>query len=90
MQITPDEELLFERAQQEMHEGREDPAFSSSATITSDGDAETVAAVTPVTTRRRADEMDPDDPSTWGRVARNAPCPCGSGRKYKHCHGKVA
>jgi preprotein translocase subunit SecA len=31
-----------------------------------------------------------DDPSTWGRVARNAPCPCGSGKKFKHCHGKVA
>lgn len=33
---------------------------------------------------------DPDDPGTWGRVSRNAPCPCGSGKKYKHCHGKVA
>jgi preprotein translocase subunit SecA len=29
----------------------------------------------------------PADPSTWGKVARNAPCPCGSGKKYKHCHG---
>ncbi|MCA8930241.1 MAG: SEC-C domain-containing protein, partial [Alphaproteobacteria bacterium] len=27
-------------------------------------------------------------PETWGKVARNAPCPCGSGRKYKHCHGQ--
>ena len=26
-------------------------------------------------------------PSTWGKVQRNAPCPCGSGKKYKHCHG---
>jgi len=31
----------------------------------------------------------PDDPSTWGKVARNAPCPCGSGKKYKHCHGRI-
>ena len=31
-----------------------------------------------------------DDSATWGRVPRNAPCPCGSGRKYKHCHGKLA
>jgi preprotein translocase subunit SecA len=31
-----------------------------------------------------------EDPSEWeGRVSRNAPCPCGSGRKYKHCHGAV-
>ncbi len=32
----------------------------------------------------------PDDPSTWGKVSRNAVCPCGSGRKYKHCHGAIA
>ena len=31
----------------------------------------------------------PDDPSTWGSVGRNEPCPCGSGKKYKHCHGKA-
>ncbi|OAN64028.1 preprotein translocase subunit SecA [Sphingomonas sp. TDK1] len=31
------------------------------------------------------------DPSQWeGVVSRNAPCPCGSGQKYKHCHGQVA
>ena len=31
-----------------------------------------------------------DDPSQWaGRVSRNAPCPCGSGSKYKHCHGAL-
>ncbi|MEC9367062.1 MAG: preprotein translocase subunit SecA [Pseudomonadota bacterium] len=28
------------------------------------------------------------DPAAWGKVQRNAPCPCGSGKKYKHCHGK--
>ncbi|RMB01518.1 preprotein translocase subunit SecA [Eilatimonas milleporae] len=37
--------------------------------------------------RAGANTIDPNDPSTWGRVSRNAPCPCGSGRKYKHCHG---
>lgn len=30
-----------------------------------------------------------NDPSTWGRVSRNDPCPCGSGKKYKHCHGRI-
>ena len=34
-------------------------------------------------------EVDPKDPSTWGKVARNDLCPCGSGKKYKHCHGQV-
>ena len=37
----------------------------------------------------KADEIDPKDPSTWGKVSRNAPCPCGSGKKYKHCHGAL-
>ena len=32
--------------------------------------------------------FDPKDPSTWGRVARNDLCPCGSGKKFKHCHGR--
>lgn len=38
----------------------------------------------------KSDAIDPDDPSTWGKVSRNAPCPCGSGKKYKHCHGAIA
>ena len=33
---------------------------------------------------------DPQDPATWGKVARNGLCPCGSGKKYKHCHGAIA
>ncbi len=33
---------------------------------------------------------DPNDPESWGRVGRNEPCPCGSGKKYKHCHGALA
>jgi preprotein translocase subunit SecA len=44
----------------------------------------------PVQSRRSASEIDPNDPATWGKVSRNAPCPCGSGKKYKHCHGKHA
>ncbi|HMO30353.1 preprotein translocase subunit SecA [Enterovirga sp.] len=35
-------------------------------------------------------ERDPADPASWGRVGRNEPCPCGSGKKYKHCHGRFA
>jgi preprotein translocase subunit SecA len=31
--------------------------------------------------------VNPADPSTWGKVQRNALCPCGSGKKFKHCHG---
>jgi preprotein translocase subunit SecA len=43
----------------------------------------------PMRTRKAADGLNPRDPSTWGKVSRNAPCPCGSGKKFKHCHGKL-
>jgi len=33
-------------------------------------------------------DRDPNDPASWGRVGRNEPCPCGSGKKFKHCHGQ--
>jgi preprotein translocase subunit SecA len=33
---------------------------------------------------------DPQNPATWGKVGRNEDCPCGSGKRYKHCHGKYA
>ncbi len=33
---------------------------------------------------------DPNNPASWGKVGRNESCPCGSGKKYKHCHGRYA
>ncbi|MCF2521604.1 preprotein translocase subunit SecA [Bradyrhizobium sp. G127] len=44
------------------------------------------AALAPVPSAQR----DPQNPATWGKVGRNEDCPCGSGKKYKHCHGKYA
>ncbi len=41
-------------------------------------------------TAAAAAAVNPADPSTWGKVQRNALCPCGSGKKYKHCHGTFA
>lgn len=35
------------------------------------------------------EDRDPSDPSTWGKVSRNEDCPCGSGKKYKQCHGAI-
>ena len=32
----------------------------------------------------------PQDPQSWGKVGRNEACPCGSGKKFKHCHGRYA
>jgi preprotein translocase subunit SecA len=39
--------------------------------------------------KARSDLIDPNDMSTWKNAGRNAACPCGSGRKFKHCHGKL-
>ncbi|MBZ9811967.1 MULTISPECIES: preprotein translocase subunit SecA [unclassified Mesorhizobium] len=36
------------------------------------------------------EDRDPNNPATWGKVGRNEACPCGSGKKYKHCHGAFA
>jgi preprotein translocase subunit SecA len=36
----------------------------------------------------RAVDRNPSDPTSWGKVGRNEVCPCGSGKKYKHCHGR--
>ena len=35
-------------------------------------------------------ERNPNDPASWGKVGRNEECPCGSGKKYKHCHGRFS
>ena len=70
--------------QQKTQETRTDPA-QQAADDEEGGRVETAT----VNHRQSAENMDPNDPDTWGRVPRNAPCPCGSGKKYKHCHGKV-
>ncbi len=40
--------------------------------------------------RRLLAGFDEADPATWGNPGRNDACPCGSGQKFKHCHGKLA
>jgi len=52
-------------------------------------DKNSAAVFTTAVRRKAAEQLDPEDPATWGRVARNASCPCGSGNKYKRCHGKA-
>jgi len=58
-----------------------------------DMQAQQAAAALPAAQPAAAGELprgvDPADESTWGHSGRNSPCPCGSGKKYKHCHGKA-
>jgi preprotein translocase subunit SecA len=80
---TPPTELAPQPVNREMHESRDDPAL-----VTADGEESGDNRGATVRSRS-AGALNPSDPSTWGRVARNAPCPCGSGKKYKQCHGLI-
>jgi preprotein translocase subunit SecA len=76
----------------QMHEVHEDPALA--AAMASDpafdpADPNGGEGVATLQRPRVNPKADPNDPATWGKIARNAPCPCGSGKKFKHCHGRV-
>ncbi len=96
IQLSPSEDVdeVFGRRPQEMRETRHDPALAADQHGAADGETATAAAAapsrrTPVTHAPAPGGIDPRDPETWGKVSRNAPCPCGSGKKYKQCHGKM-
>ncbi|MCM2440120.1 preprotein translocase subunit SecA [Agrobacterium vitis] len=59
-----------------MHGHHEDPQTGQDEFAAADG------VVTP-------ENRNPADPSTWGKVGRNEMCPCGSGKRFKHCHGAL-
>ena len=89
LDMSPEELEAAERHDQEMHESRMDPALAGADGVGEAGLAgDAATASRPVASRRAAAAIDPEDPSTWGKVPRNAACPCGSGKKYKHCHGR--
>ena len=48
------------------------------------------ASEMPAPTEDAIDGFDENDPATWGNPGRNDACPCGSGKKFKHCHGRLA
>ncbi len=79
----PPEPILFSRG---VHETRLDPG-EAGALEPAEGNGGTAVLTRPA--RARQARVDPADPSTWHATPRNAPCPCGSGKKYKHCHGRV-
>jgi preprotein translocase subunit SecA len=71
------------QAQQAQTQAAADAAEAQSERLKAAADA---AAATGV----RAAGFDESDPMTWGNPSRNDPCPCGSGEKFKHCHGRLA
>ncbi|MEQ9145677.1 MAG: preprotein translocase subunit SecA [Parvibaculaceae bacterium] len=90
IQFVAEPPALEEQPLPEMHAHHVDP-LTGEDEISDDQAGVAVAERTrPVRNRPAEIAMDPNDPSTWGKIARNAPCPCGSGKKYKHCHGALA
>lgn len=74
-------------SQQQMHETRIDPAMQADPfqrpTVNDVAMMQRHVQVAP-------EDRDPADPETWGKIGRNEACPCGSSKKYKHCHGSIA
>jgi preprotein translocase subunit SecA len=64
-----------------------DPFTGEDEMVLADAEMGGIALAPP---RREAAARVANDPSTWGKVGRNEACPCGSGKKFKHCHGQFA
>lgn len=94
VEMTVDEDILGQlvAAQKQASElgqiSRDDPALHGQVSQF-EGDVNGANAESAFKSKPIKNEFDQNDPSTWGSVGRNAPCPCGSGKKYKQCHGKL-
>ncbi|HVA41386.1 MAG TPA: SEC-C metal-binding domain-containing protein, partial [Candidatus Binataceae bacterium] len=87
IELSPDgpPEPDFQPRRQMMFENYPDPAMAGEELEMAGGEPMAFAALP-----MRSGAVDPNDPATWANAPRNAPCPCGSGKKFKHCHGRVA
>jgi preprotein translocase subunit SecA len=79
VEIVPPEEERPPLPQMEAHKvnpdtGEDEMAFANASLVPQQAGA--------------AAQRDPNNPASWGKVGRNEDCPCGSGKKFKHCHGK--
>jgi preprotein translocase subunit SecA len=75
-------DLISTNTKQKMFATREDPSILESQGFIA-------STKTPVKNNFAESERDANNPSSWGNIGRNEPCPCGSNKKYKHCHGRA-
>ncbi len=73
------DEVMNLKPQSNMQESRVDPAV----------EAQTQPRARTLPMNVKPADRNSLNPDTWGKVARNEPCPCGSGKKFKHCHGAI-
>ncbi len=77
------------KPKQAMFESRNDPALENVGVVGAQQSSQVnfEGAKTPIKANFKAEERDPRNPESWGNVGRNESCPCGSGKKFKQCHG---
>ena len=84
--LTPEQQQEIMRQMQEQQKAAQ--AAADKAVADAEGAADPAAsAAAPAPGARPG--FDENDPATWGNPGRNDPCPCGSGKKFKHCHGRL-
>jgi len=66
------------------------PAMETHKLNPDTGEDEMAFASASLVPQAAAAYRDPNNPASWGKVGRNEDCPCESGKKYKHCHGRYA
>jgi preprotein translocase subunit SecA len=79
---APSEQTIFSGATQQAAAGEAAADAMGQASAATGGSAAVAAAKVATVTK--------SDGDPYAGVGRNEPCPCGSGKKYKHCHGRVA
>ena len=86
--------MRVEVVQQAQDDANQLPYMEASHVNPDTGENEMAPALAPMASAGNAAvaeaDRNPNDPSTWGKVGRNEACPCGSGKKFKHCHGRFA
>jgi preprotein translocase subunit SecA len=81
----PELSMPGQAPRQPMQETRQDPALMGTSRTEMNQQRQQQTNVR----RIERSAFSKDDPDTWGKVQRNADCPCGSGKKFKHCHGQL-
>jgi len=84
--VTREEQDEMMRQMQAAQEAAQQPKVLEAAAA---APAAALAAAPVAEAATRLAGFDEADPSTWGNPGRNDPCPCGSGEKFKHCHGRL-
>jgi preprotein translocase subunit SecA len=83
VELAPDRPVAPPPPVLPMFENIVDPALAAGTDVG-------VMEAAPRIVTSRTPDVDPNDQTTWAATPRNAQCPCGSGKKYKHCHGRIA